>query len=513
MSFTPASLVSDPISSTSCHFFCNHSKESEGQGEVIQRPSFAFNNMCSATHQHICMTSNPSPVLRSRSVSSSLSFDHGTMNQPIIHNHGSTVTRAASFQSKLNPSICSLLPRPGSDNDSLHSSTSSLEYSSGGLYLFPTNKMAPFHGPLPQREYQGTYLQHPQVESNIKKFLHGNVFKSEINQKQGMVLNIKEPQEGNHDYLSNLDFQIPIEEGVGMQRGGGADRFSPGKKSIDDNANWNGLRNVSSFREDGRKKIVQQVSQVVNTAKPRTKEIPRLNKFPLDLDSLVIPTSSATKVEVASTISDITKVSSPILGGIHSPPSTASTSASLSSLDSSSNAPCQPFNSTHFPLSPCSPVPSHGSIPVPETSCSSLPLSPSDSFQLEILPESEVVCVSPSLHSPSSFSKTSSSRAIGLAEDDKYHTGDSVELILQRIASFSWPAPADTQTPVVQFTQSNGGSSNEFGGPLETTSWTVWRAGEKKHGGNVCFKFCFKTFTCILMIGKRDDLVTGFNVY
>lgn len=488
-SFTSASPVSDPISPSSCHFILGHSKEREAQGGVIQTPSFAFNNnsIKSEAHPHIGMTSNPIPALKSRAVGSSLSFNRGTMNRPVIYNNGSSVTRAASFQSKLNPNICSQLSGPGSDNDSLHSSTSSLEYSGGGGYLFPTNKLTSYHSPLPQREYQGSHFQHPQVESNIKKLLsHESGFKSEINPDQGMLLNIKEPQEVNQGSLSNLHNQIPIEE-VGMQRGGS--KFSPGTKFIDANINWNSLQNVSSFGEGGINKVHQQGSQVVKTIKPRAKEIPRLNKFPLDLDSFVISTSP-NKVEAASRSPDTTKVSSHNLGGlqhIHSAPSTASTSASLSSLDSSSDTPCHSFNTTALPMTLCSPLPSHSSIPVPEIS-SSVPLSPSDSFQLNILSESEIVCVVPSLHSPSRSSNTYSPRPIESVEDGKYDASDSVDLILQRIASFSWPVTTDTQTSVAQsptFIQSNGGLSSKFGCPIETTSTTSWKQGEKKHGGKL----------------------------
>ncbi|XP_017290128.1 uncharacterized protein sept12 isoform X1 [Kryptolebias marmoratus] len=467
-SFTSASSVSAPISSSSCHFLLNNKKEREGQGRVIQPPPLAFNNnsMGSAAHSHICMTSNPSPALKSRAVGSSLSFNRGTMNRPIIHNNGSSVTRAASFQSKLNSNICSPLSGPGSDNDNLHSSTPSREYSGRGGYPFPTNKLASYHSPLPHREYQGSYLLHPQVESNIKKLLsHGNILKPEINPGQEMVLNIKEPQELNHGSLSSLDFQIPVER-MEMQRSGDRDWISAGMKYIDTNTNWNGLCNVSSFGEGGIKKGHQQGSQVVKTVKPRAKEIPRLNKFPLDLDSLVISASSPTKAEAVSMNPNTTKVSSHSSGGphqIHSPSSTVSTSASLSRLDSSSDTP----------------VSSHSSIPVPEISCSSVPLSPSESLQLNIMSKSEVVYIAPNLHSPSS------PRAIGSVEDGKYDASGSVDLILQRITSFSWPATTDTQTPGVQspkFIQRNDESSSEFGCPIETTFTTGWKEGKKKNG-------------------------------
>ncbi|KAM4531089.1 uncharacterized protein septin12 [Odontesthes bonariensis] len=484
-SFSSNSSVSTPISPSSCHFFLNNNKTTEEQGGDDQPPSFAFNNNSkgSEAHSRIRLSSNPSPMLKTRTVGSSLSFNRGTMNKPVIHNNGSSVTRAASFQSRLNPNICSPLSGPGSDNDSLHSSTSSLEYSGGGGYTLPVNKLASYHSPPPHREYHGSHLQHPQrhLEANIKKFSQlGSVLKSEMNQGQGMMLAMREPQEMNHGSVSVIDFQIPNEGigTIGIQRGGGEGRISPGMKYVDANANWNGLlHNVSSFGESGSRKVCQQQgTRILKTPPAKAKETPRLNKFPLDLDSLVssISTTSPTKAEAGSMSPNARKLqpqSSSSLQHHISPTSTAaSPSASLSSLDSSSDTPFRPFNYPLSPLSPSSQFPSKGSISVPKMSCSP------ESLQLDILSGPQIVQV-PNLHSTSSSSSTSNPKAIGSLEDGKCDARDSVDLILQRIASFSWPDPtpahvAQTQKPIER--------SGAFGCPTETMPMAARKEGKKK---------------------------------
>uniref|UniRef100_A0A1A8HWD8 Septin 12 n=1 Tax=Nothobranchius kuhntae TaxID=321403 RepID=A0A1A8HWD8_NOTKU len=274
LSFTSAFPTSAPISPSSCHFFLGHNKEREEHTGSDQPPSFSFNSSVdSVAHSHVCLSSSLSPVLKTRAVGSSLSFTRGTMTRPVFHNNVSSVTRAVSFQSKLNPNVCSSLLSPGSDNDSLHSSTSSLEYSSVGGYSLPATKLTSYYSPLHQREYQEAQCQRPsQVEPNYKFSFHGGVSKSKINPDHDMVLDIREVRRDS----------IPAEKEakVEMPRGVGEGRISPGITYVDANDSWNGLRNVNAV---GGKKVPQKVFK---TPKPEAKEVPRLNKFPLDLDSL-----------------------------------------------------------------------------------------------------------------------------------------------------------------------------------------------------------------------------------
>ncbi|KAF0032198.1 hypothetical protein F2P81_014488 [Scophthalmus maximus] len=310
-SFSSTSPISTPITPSSSHFFLNHNKATEGQGGDGQSPSLAFNNNnnnlgSSAHHSCISLGSSPSPVLKSRTVVSSLSFNRGTMNKQTIHHNGSSVTRASSFQSRLNPNSYSMLSGPSSDNDSLHSSTSSLEYSGGGGGALPLSKLGSYPNPPSQVEYHRTQPKLPQqhlggdanliINHRLKKFSsHGSVFPTEMDKGPGMMLGVPQPLGVNHGSMPSLDLQIRDGGGgiVGMQRGGG--RVSPGLRYA--NVTWNGhLHNDTSFGVEGNcgsKNPCQQQSPTVPKApQPKVKEIPRLNKFPLDLDNLIIIPSS-----------------------------------------------------------------------------------------------------------------------------------------------------------------------------------------------------------------------------
>ncbi|KAM7372484.1 hypothetical protein PAMP_009648 [Pampus punctatissimus] len=495
-SFSSASPVSSPVSPSSSHFFLNHNKTSEGRGGGSQSPSLAFNNNnnnslgSAAYHSCISRSSNPSPVLKSRTVVSSLSFNRGTMNKPVIHNNSSSVNRAASFQSRLNPNSYSMFSGPGSD-DSLHSSTSSLEYSGVGGGTLHLNKLASYSSPSSQGEYHQTKPQLPQQQlegatnlgsnHNLKKFSsHGSVFHSELDQEPGMMLGAPQPPRINHGSMSSLD----------MQRGGGGGRMSPGLRYASANANWNGrLQNTSVLGEEGYigfNNHQQQGAQVSQAPQPKAKETPRLNKFPLDLDSLVgtTATTSLSKAHIGSMSPYAPKPPPRSIESLqhhtNSPSTSASPSVSLSSLDSSSDAPSLPL---HHPVSPHSPTPLYGSIPVPEVSCSPVPLSPAQTPLLEILSGPQVVQVVPNPPSHNSSSSPSSPRTIRSLEDAASDVRDSVGSILERIASFSRPVTTDatpatvTQPPKVQ---SNGGLSFAFEGFAETISVQTWRHGKKK---------------------------------
>ncbi|KAI3360341.1 hypothetical protein L3Q82_014656 [Scortum barcoo] len=208
-SFSTASSVSTPITPSSSHFIHNHNKANEVRGRGGQSPSLAFNNyninsLGSTAHcSHVSLSSNPSPVHKSCSIVSSLSFNEGTTNKLAIQNNSSSVTRAASFQNRLNPNDYSMLSGLGSDNDSLHSSTSSLDYSGGVGGTLTVTKLRSYPSPPPQVEYHQTQTQIQQQHlerddnlgrnPNLKKFSsHGSVFHSEIGQGQGMMLHVTE---------------------------------------------------------------------------------------------------------------------------------------------------------------------------------------------------------------------------------------------------------------------------------------------------------------------------------
>lgn len=482
-SFSTDSPVSIPVSPSSSNFFLNNNKGSEGRGGGGQSPSLAFNSLGSAGHHaRISRSSNPSPVLKPRTVVSSLSFNRGTLNKPTVHSNGSSVTRAASFQSRLNPSSYSMLAGPGSDNESLHSSTSSLDYSGGGGGALSHSKPVSFSSPSPQDEYQQVQPQFLQQhlegranlerKSNMKKFSssYGSVYHSEMDQGPGMLPGLPEPGGVSHGSMPSLDLQIQNGGGGGMmgvQRSGGGARMSPGLRYASANSNWNGrLHNASSFGEvgySGSKSPCQQPGpQVLKSPPPKAKETPRLNKFPLDLDSLVSSTSPAPPFKPHGPTMNAKPPKPPPnsllqtdLQHLASPPSTsASPSASLSSLDSSSDT--TPHHNLFMPFPSCSSASSQGSIPIPEMDCSQVPLSAALNSQLESPTEpqtTEVIHGRPSPYSPSS------PRAIKSLEAGVGDGKDSVGSILQRIASFSRDAVTTTPTVVTQTPsiQSNGG--------------------------------------------------------
>ncbi|XP_070778705.1 uncharacterized protein [Enoplosus armatus] len=300
-----------------------------------------------------------------------------------------------------------------------------------------------------------------------------------------MMLGVPEPRGVNHGSMPSLDLQI--RDGGGgmesMQRGGGGDRMSPGLRYANANANWNGrLHNASSFGEEGycgsKNHCQRQGSQALKAPQPKAKETPRLNKFPLDLDSLVSSTSttSPTKAQGGSMSLNPPKPPPRSTGGLHH----TSPSASLSSLDSSSDTPPLSLYNPLLPSSPCSPTPLQSSVPVPEMSCSPVPLSPSQSSQLEILTGAQVVQVVTNLPSPCS---SSSPRALRPLDDGTGDARDSVGSILQRIASFSQHVATDTTPAVVAqppTVQSNGGLSSAFGCLAETTPMPTLKQGKKK---------------------------------
>ncbi|XP_036946359.1 septin homolog spn1 isoform X3 [Acanthopagrus latus] len=232
--FSTTSPVSTPVSPRTPNFFLNHNEASEMRGGGCQAPSLSLNNNnnnlgSTAHHPHISLNSNPSPVLKSRTVGSSLSFNRGTLNTPAIHNNGSSMARAASFQSKgkrLNPNGYSMLTGPGSDNDSLHSSTSSLEFSGGSGGALTFTKMGSYSGPTPPGEYPQTEPQLPQQcleqsavlgrNPNLRKFSsHGSVFHSKKDQGPGIMQGLSEPRGMSHGSISSLDLQI-CDGGGGM---------------------------------------------------------------------------------------------------------------------------------------------------------------------------------------------------------------------------------------------------------------------------------------------------------
>lgn len=463
--FSLPSSLSAPVSPLPSHSFLNHNAPSEGRDRSSLSPSLAFNNnnnnsVGPAAH-HSCISSSPRPVLKTPNLSSSLSLNWGTAVKPAVHNNGSSVVRASSFQSRFNPNGFSLLSGPGSDNDSLHSSTSSLEYSSG-VGASPTlSKPGLYPSVSPQEEFHLPQFPQQVQEGNenfghklhLKKFSsYGNVFHSEMDQAS---LGAPGPRGGNHSSMPSLDLQIRDVDGgkACTHLGRPGDQMSPGPRQ--GNAGWNG-RHVpaAAYGEEGyggiRNYHQQNVPQMLKVPQLKVKETPRLNKFPLDLDALVSSTS-ANNVQGRSMSPHQPKP--PPRSAVdplshHNPLSTlVSSSASLNSLEGSPGALASSFQHSYSSGSPRSPTPSRDPTTGPKA-CSPVARSTAHRPQTEISPNRSSSDVLPN------------DRSIYPLQDPEGEAGDSVSSILQRIASFSLPAAPEAIPGGARYppAQSNAGS-------------------------------------------------------
>ncbi|KAM4631609.1 septin-12 [Discoglossus pictus] len=193
--FSPTSPLNSPFSPSQTAVIRasnGDSRSSSGSHQPLYQSRISFSSSCSPSQ---------SPVLKTR-ITSSLSFNRGTMQ--MARSNGSTgqgLTRVSSFQTRLNPSGCSSSGH-GSDSESLHSSTSSLECP-------PATK--PFHQ---LRSTQTAPSQHgsgitvSSVSSPVlKKFSsHGSVFHSEVERPGVRVVPVT--TNNNHSSLPSLDLHI-----------------------------------------------------------------------------------------------------------------------------------------------------------------------------------------------------------------------------------------------------------------------------------------------------------------
>lgn len=384
-SFPTASAVSVPASSSSPNCYRNCDKASEKQ-KAVQALSFAFSNNNSNSQRATTHDSQSTPssnsglVPKSHNLIGSLSFNRGNTSKQSIHNHSTSVIRAASFQGRSNPNTYSTATEQGSDTDSLYSSSSSLDYTAGWRPITITKPGSNLTH-LTQKGYNQTkspkFPQHLNKDTDPnprKSSSHGTVFNPEMSNMFGTKL----PRAVNTGFIPSLDLQCQGEGMVDIQCG-------RDHNCTNSNVSLNGnIHNAGFFGEEvytGSKNYKQQESVPFKLPPSRTKETStrRLNKFPLDLESLVSsPPSIAPSTEAER---DSLKPQHPKLSWSYSdsqnqisPPSTpVSPSASLSSLDSSSDTP--PPSTLHYPFLPFA------------TSSSS-----STSLKLAILPE---ICHSP----------------------------------------------------------------------------------------------------------------------
>ncbi|KAK6312542.1 hypothetical protein J4Q44_G00182060 [Coregonus suidteri] len=441
----PSSPVPSPLSSTSLL-----NKTNEGRGFPTS------NHSSPAFRSRISLGTNPSPsqspVFKSRMVSS-LSFNRA-MNRPTINNNGGSsggITRASSFQNKFNPKgFSSSLSGPGSDNDSLHSSSSSLEYSiqggggeggglppgkSGSLSYSTTPQMEQRPGQQPGAGLgMGIGLGSPALK---KVSSHGSVFHSEL--EGPMVLGAPEPRGVSHGSMPSLDLQIG-EGGGRVMRGAGGGGVRYGNANVGLNGGSQRHYNTSSFGKEGCYSPNQNHNIYQPQSQPKPKETQRLNKFPLDLDSLVgVKTPQPSPHPPPS--SDPPKP--PPRG--HYPSSLDSSGGDLTPLPPANR---QQHNNPSLPRSP-PPTSPPGAKPVPKVSQSPVPLSPAQTPQLNLLsPRPQVGHLAPSI--PSTPPPLEHAQPpLGHAQPQEMMSErESVGSILQRIASFSRPdAMTTTRVP------------------------------------------------------------------
>ncbi|XP_073713442.1 uncharacterized protein septin12 isoform X1 [Misgurnus anguillicaudatus] len=393
-SYSPTSSVTSPMTPNAILNKANDVRNPGNQVSAPYRSRISIN--CSPAQ---------SPVLRSRMVSS-LSFNRGTMGKPTI-NASSGINRAASFQNKFNPNGFNSSTGPGSDNDSLHSSSSSLEYQA-------SSKMCSYTSPPQSPVGVGEYKAQRLGSSALKKFSsHGNVFHSEI---EGPLVIPTEPMGISHGSMPSLDLQMA--ENSGMRR-----MISPLSRFTNAGTQWNtsphNIQNSSPFAKDSS----------LNQQSSKSKEPVRLHKFPLDLDNLVF------KSQTEST--SVPKPPPRFHTLSTSPTISASSSASISSLDSTDLAMTH-NNNNNIIIDKKEPITPSGAIPVPNISESPLLLSPAQTPQFNIVSKPQVVHVAPAPTLPGQIGTSPE------IDQDDIHAKESVGSILQRIASFS---KVETQVP------------------------------------------------------------------
>ncbi|KAG5832109.1 hypothetical protein ANANG_G00287620 [Anguilla anguilla] len=354
--YSPSPAHSSPFSPTP-----NSNKTNDGRGPANHTPP--------PYQSRISINPSPaqSPVLRNKIVTS-LSFNRGTAEVGVKANGNASsgISRASSFQSRFNPNGFSSSSGLGSHNDSLRSSSSSLDsqaslskqshsgtLSSGGLP----------QGPMGRREFKTTGLVGPA----LKKFSsHGNVFRSEV---EVSSVPAGEPVAVIHGSMPSLDLQGSGSRGVASL----VDRFGQ------TGATW------SASRQQGAVSSLRHLT-------PKPKEVAKLNKFPLDLENLAAK-PQAPPAETPSPPKPPLRFHPKPAGA----PSPAPAGPSMPAAGGSSGV--------DLGLSPgngkmVEPVIAPGPFRVPAVTATPVPLSPAQTPELTLITRPQVVQLIPSEPQP-----------------------------------------------------------------------------------------------------------------
>ncbi|KAH0631793.1 hypothetical protein JD844_019608 [Phrynosoma platyrhinos] len=213
-----------------------------------------------------------SPILKTR-ISSSLSFNRGTMNPPRAN--GTNLTRVSSFQTRLNPNGFSSSLGPGSDNESLHSSSSSLECPTP--VKGPPNTVRQSESPAPAASQLSSHI--------LKKFSsHGNVFHAEVDQP------IQEVSKAavNHSSLPSLDLHIAEDQGSSLPLCSTPNVDPTAMRSCrDQNCTSHLQKNNMFMRKEAFIPAVQTGQLANKTSSAPASRHTKLQKFPISLDGLI----------------------------------------------------------------------------------------------------------------------------------------------------------------------------------------------------------------------------------
>ncbi|KAG8433413.1 hypothetical protein GDO86_017622 [Hymenochirus boettgeri] len=171
--------------------FHHDSRMSPGSQQPLYQSRISISSSCSPSQ---------SPVLKSR-ITSSLSFNRGTMQMARSNGTaGQSLTRVSSFQTRLNPSGFSSSGH-GSDSESLHSSSSSLECPPASKTFHQMRKTQ-----TPTDQHDSNIAVTRTLSPLLKKFSsHGNVFHSEVERPGVRLVPVTN---NNHNSLPSLDLHI-----------------------------------------------------------------------------------------------------------------------------------------------------------------------------------------------------------------------------------------------------------------------------------------------------------------
>nr|XP_014340946.1 PREDICTED: uncharacterized protein LOC102360364 [Latimeria chalumnae] len=378
-SFSATSPLTSPFSPSANNRILNKINENQLTGIAVQP---AYQSQSS-------LNSNSSPAqspVRTR-IASSLSFNQGT--SPITRvngNIGASLGRVLSFQNRPNPNGFSS-SGPASDNDSLHSSTSSLDYQCSTKL---SSLSCPSQAAIGQVDFDVKFNRNSSPA--LKKFSsQSNMFHSEADRSTRLAID----SAVNHGSMPSLDLHIAEDHG--------APSVSSLNSVFQSSPAWNSAslsqlkQNSGAFQTKDLKstKIEPSLSPPDSVSSPalnlvrrqQEQQAMKFNKFPIDLDSLMVRNQESSASLVNSVPESLLRT--PLKLHIN-------TDTSSSRIRTKEGFPQVAVTTTT--------VPPPGKFPVPQVSESPVLLSPRQIPQFRLVSQPQVVqLTSPSQRSGSSL--------------------------------------------------------------------------------------------------------------